>query len=113
MPSSHGTTPSCSAAAGTQGSSTSTSSTASSGNEVGTGNELVLDDIALSKSSPPCQPVISGKFPTTYFSGKGRSFNPDWYKLYPWLEYSITKDAAFCYPCRLFGTYSVHLTRPE
>ena len=51
--------------------------------------------------------------PITYMPGKGRSFNPDWYRLYPWLEYSIRKDATFCYPCRLFGTYSVHITRPE
>uniref|UniRef100_A0A1X7UUJ8 Uncharacterized protein n=1 Tax=Amphimedon queenslandica TaxID=400682 RepID=A0A1X7UUJ8_AMPQE len=60
---------------------------------------IVLDDIASSTSSPPCQQVINGKFPVTYFFGKVCSFNLDWYKLYPCLEYSIKKDAAFCYPC--------------
>ena len=25
-----------------------------------------------------------------------------WYKSFPWLEYSVSLDAAFCYPCRLF-----------
>uniref|UniRef100_A0A1X7V7J3 TTF-type domain-containing protein n=1 Tax=Amphimedon queenslandica TaxID=400682 RepID=A0A1X7V7J3_AMPQE len=42
-----------------------------------------------------------------------RSFNPDWFKLYPWLEYSVSKDAVFCYACRLFGAASIHLSRPE
>ena len=73
---------------------------------------MVLDDIATSTSSPPCQPV-GITFPVTYFSGKARSFNPDWFKLYPWLEYSVSKDAAFCYACRLFGAANIHLSRPE
>lgn len=29
-------------------------------------------------------------------------FTPLWYELYPMLEYSIEKDAAFCYVCSLF-----------
>ena len=70
---------------------------------------MVLDDIATSTSSPPCQPVGI----MTYFSGKARSFNPDWFKLYLWLEYSVSKDAAFCYACRLFGAANIHLSRPE
>ncbi len=75
------------------------------------GNTL-LDDIASSTSCPPCQPV-GITFPVTYFSKKARSFNPDWFKVYPWLEYSVKKDAAFCYPCRLFGAGCVHSSRPE
>ena len=69
---------------------------------------MVLDDIATSTSSPPCQPV-GITFPVTYFFGKARSFNPDWFKLYPWLEYSVSKDAAFCYACRLFGAANIYL----
>ena len=41
-------------------------------------------------------------FPTTNFSGKNRSFNAKWYDEFDWLEYSISRDAAFCYPCRMF-----------
>ena len=26
----------------------------------------------------------------------------EWYKLYPWLEYSKEKDGAYCYPRRFF-----------
>lgn len=28
--------------------------------------------------------------------------------LYPWLEYSVHKDAAFCYPCHIFGKCTEH-----
>lgn len=37
------------------------------------------------------------------FSGKMRRFQANWYTIYPWLEYSIVEDAAYCYPCRIFG----------
>ena len=30
-------------------------------------------------------------------------FNPEWFKQYPHLEYSKTKDAAFCFVCSLFS----------
>ena len=70
-------------------------------------------DIALTPQSSPCQPTRI-VFPSTYFSGKARSFNPAWYKQWPWLEYSVSKDAAFCYPCRMFSTsVSASTSRPE
>ena len=59
------------------------------------------DDIASTPAFPPVQPV-NIKFPATVISGKSRSFNPAWYNAYPWLEYSIQKDACYCYSCRLF-----------
>ena len=43
------------------------------------------------------QPSIN--FPVT----KDRRFLAAWYKEYSWLEYSISKDAAFCFACRKFG----------
>lgn len=33
---------------------------------------------------------------------KNRSFLIAWYDLYPWLEYSPTNQAAYCYSCRAF-----------
>ncbi|CAB3991911.1 Hypothetical predicted protein [Paramuricea clavata] len=35
---------------------------------------------------------------------KPSSFNPSWFKEYPHLEYSLSKDAAFCFVCSLFGS---------
>ncbi|KAI6661789.1 hypothetical protein LOD99_9856 [Oopsacas minuta] len=32
----------------------------------------------------------------------GRSFQQDWFIRFPWLEYSPSLDAVFCYPCRQF-----------
>ena len=36
------------------------------------------------------------------FSTKFRSFQKEWFHPRPWLEYSQTSDAAFCYCCRAF-----------
>ncbi len=59
-------------------------------------------DLASSPDHPPCQPNTS--CPTTLVGGKQRCFNTEWYGSYSWLEYSVQKDGAFCYPCRLFTT---------
>ncbi|KAK1378831.1 TTF-type domain-containing protein [Heracleum sosnowskyi] len=53
----------------------------------------------------PCQPELV-KFPKTDFSRRSRSFNYSWYKFKAfrkWLEYSESKDAAFCLYCYLFN----------
>ena len=33
----------------------------------------------------------------------GRSFHSEWYRRFIWLEYSVSKDAAFCYACRHYS----------
>ena len=58
-------------------------------------------DISAGRSDNPMQPKLSA-FPTTQFGMKRRSFSPRWYEVYPWLEYSVSQDAAFCFCCRLF-----------
>lgn len=43
------------------------------------------------------------KFP---FTGEGkdrRSFQLKWIQEFPWIEYSVSRDAAFCYVCRKFA----------
>ena len=65
---------------------------------------IAVSDIALSISQPPVQRYV--KFPITIINGKRRSFNSNWYKKYPWIEYSVQKDAAFCYACRFFPSTS-------
>ena len=58
-------------------------------------------DIAYGPFEAPKQPRI--KFPLHSFGiGRQRAFNVEWYKSHPWLEYSVERDAAFCYPCRVF-----------
>ncbi|CAL8119630.1 unnamed protein product [Prunus armeniaca] len=49
----------------------------------------------------PCQPR-SYKFPQTNQSGINRRFIANWFDDHDWLEYSIAKDAAFCFHCYLF-----------
>ncbi len=60
-------------------------------------------DIAQTTAFPPVQPTTV-EYPVTYFSKKPRSFNPAWFHTYSWLEYSVQRNACFCYPCRLFGS---------
>ena len=50
----------------------------------------------------PCKPVLQD-YPLTDFSGKPRRFRFEWYINRKWLEYSIDKDAVFCFYCYLFG----------
>lgn len=50
----------------------------------------------------PTQPRLQ-KFPATLSGSVTRSFNSSWYKGRKWLEYSVNKDAAYCFPCRVFG----------
>ena len=45
--------------------------------------------------SGPFQPQT--KFPTV----NNRHFRTEWFTTYPWLEYSLRMDRAFCFPCRL------------
>ncbi|KAL9688095.1 hypothetical protein QQ045_032508 [Rhodiola kirilowii] len=54
----------------------------------------------------PCRPH-SHNFPKTYIVDRLRSFHNDYFKTYEWLEYSVSKDAAYCYWCYLFkGEYA-------
>jgi hypothetical protein len=49
----------------------------------------------------PCQPK-NHKFFVTVKSGKDRRFCHGWFAEFPWIEYSVEKDAAFCFVCYLF-----------
>ncbi|KAI5335555.1 hypothetical protein L3X38_025688 [Prunus dulcis] len=49
----------------------------------------------------PCQPK-DHTFPQTDLSGYDRRFNVKWFDEFDWLEYSISKDAAFYLYCYLF-----------
>ena len=65
-------------------------------------------DVSSGVAQPPVRPQHQS-FPVTKFGSKARSFNHKWYEKYSWLEYSVQKDAIFCYPCRFFH----FLVQPE
>lgn len=69
-------------------------------------NSICPCDIANALTSVPKQPMIS--FPSRSFGKCKRAFNPAWYKRFPWLEYSITNDAVYCFPCRFFRSAQAH-----
>ena len=52
-----------------------------------------------SSSDKALQPMI--KFPKS--TKRNLTFQPDWYKQFPWVEYSLSKDAVYCFVCRKFG----------
>ncbi|XP_073466822.1 zinc finger MYM-type protein 1-like [Aquarana catesbeiana] len=51
----------------------------------------------------PVQPKLA-QYPYEYFGTQKRSFQFHWLEKYSWLEYSIQKNASFCFSCRNFGT---------
>ena len=53
-----------------------------------------------SKNDGPKQPLLS-LFPTHKIGDHNRSFQADWYNNYPFIEYSVQRDSAFCFPCRI------------
>ena len=59
-----------------------------------------ISDLSHSADDSPSQPKVA--FPSTVVGSKKRSFNSSWYQRYPWLEYSMDMDAAFCFACRFF-----------
>ena len=50
----------------------------------------------------PCH-LYAHEYPVRKIYGHGRRFNIVWFTKYPWIEYSVQKDAAFCFNCYLFG----------
>ena len=49
----------------------------------------------------PCQP-IGHTYPKKKIGDRMRSFHDSWFKNHNWFEYSVVKDAAFCFYCYLF-----------
>ncbi|XP_058746232.1 uncharacterized protein LOC131651019 [Vicia villosa] len=49
----------------------------------------------------PTQPDLA-RFPRIQFGKSSRAFCKAWYKNYTWIEYSESKDAAYCFYCFLF-----------
>lgn len=58
-------------------------------------------DLSQTLENGPKQPILVC-FPETKYGNRKRHFSLNWYKLYNWIEYSITNDSIFCFPCRFF-----------
>ena len=50
----------------------------------------------------PVQPILN--FKQSEIGKKLFRFQSKWYTEFKWLEYSSSKDAAFCFYCRCFGS---------
>lgn len=48
-------------------------------------------------------------FPKTTFGQQNGAFSSNYYKQFQWIEYSIKKDAIFCYASRLFSNDFCHI----
>ncbi len=53
-------------------------------------------------SNTPSQPILNS-YPKCTFGSISQAFNAGWYRSRPWLEYSLSRDACFCFPCRKFS----------
>jgi len=58
-------------------------------------------DLAQELSHGPKQPILAN-FPSKDCGTQTRRMNAGIYKQYPFIEYSTTRDAIFCFPCRMF-----------
>lgn len=67
-------------------------------------------DISRSPDDGPKQPGLKEKshFPKSH----GRRFIPEWYKKFPWIEYSACEDKVYCFTCRHFSMIDRNTMRP-
>ncbi|KAJ8887230.1 hypothetical protein PR048_013445 [Dryococelus australis] len=69
---------------------------------VPTNCEPVIHGVNQEEDKKPKQPAIN-YFPLRVFGMQKQSFYKTWYNLFSWLEYSVSRDAMFCFPCRHFA----------
>lgn len=90
------TAPSCSsvAASGTENPCIPQSKQSSQTLDVHVPTDLNMDS--------PSQPILTN-YPKRPFGQTLRCFSASWYHSRPWLEYSVIRDASFCFACRKFN----------
>lgn len=67
-----------------------------------------LSDLGDEDTGP--RQVKLNSYPQDTFGAQKRAFNHSWFAKYHWLEYSVSQNAAFCFPCRVFGKNIKHDT---
>ena len=68
------------------------------------------EDISNNPQEDPRRPILQ-KYPTRPFGNQQRCFYKGWMDQHVWLEYSVSKDAAFCFACWHFSK-RVHRVQP-
>lgn len=90
--------------------SISTSTTSTSNPEINLNvkskNTDSIDDLGK-LSSGPVQPILAN-YPKSKFGNKYRGFQSSYFQEYDGLEYSISRNAVFCYYCRMFPSFSMY-----
>lgn len=65
-------------------------------------------DLSTGVGEGPRQPQLSS-FPKTHFNKQNRSFSSFMYARFPFIEYSVSNDAVFCFACRNFPDSSANV----
>ena len=65
-----------------------------------------IDDLGK-LSSGPVQPILAN-YPKSKFGNKYRGFQSLYFQEYDGLEYSISRNAVFCYYYRMFPSFSMY-----
>ena len=73
----------------------------------GTIRECAVADIAQLPTDALARPVLPS-YRKTAFGNQNRSFSTTLYEKYSFIEYSVLRDAVYCFPCRFFGNKSGH-----
>lgn len=64
------------------------------------------DDLGAKDTGP--RQLKLNSYPQDSFGGQMRSFQYCWFAKHNWLEYSVAKNAASCFACRVFGKNIKH-----
>lgn len=78
--------------------------------------DSVPADIAKDKTEASVQPKVN--FPCRRIGKSNQSFQLRLYSVFLWIEYSVTRDTAFCFPCFFFycsqqSFYACRISRLE
>ena len=66
-------------------------------------------DLSQSIHQGPVQPKLH-RFPPSNFGNQNRCFSASYYTKFPFVEYSVDRDAVFCFYCRVFPSSASELT---
>uniref|UniRef100_A0AAR2IPQ8 TTF-type domain-containing protein n=1 Tax=Pygocentrus nattereri TaxID=42514 RepID=A0AAR2IPQ8_PYGNA len=66
-------------------------------------NNPLLKVLDLGNPQTGPKQVQNYQFPHSQIGTQKRAFQQSWFQMFEWLEYSVQKNAAFCFMCRLYS----------